>query len=53
MKTTITISRQYGSGGRHIAALLQKNGVSLVTTVSFAEGSREAWNCARKSIMNL
>ena len=41
---TITISRQYGSGGRHIAALLSEKWEFLFTTVAFAEGSREAWN---------
>lgn len=41
---TITISRQYGSGGRYIAALLSEKWEFPVTTVNFAEGSREAWN---------
>ncbi len=42
---TITISRQYGSGGRHIAALLsEKMGVPCYDSKLLLKEAREASN---------
>lgn len=42
---TITISRQYGSGGRYIAALLsEKMGVPCYDSKLLLKEAGEAWN---------